>query len=88
LSFGSRYGTSSAAAPIDARGVEAMETDELRARAERYRLLRRQIGDEHTRNVLRDFVDELIARADELDAQLAATAAARRPPADARDTRP
>lgn len=52
-----------------------MDIDELRARAERYRRLRRFVDDERMIEVLGEFATEFLARADEIEAQLAAATA-------------
>ena len=52
-----------------------MDLDELRARAERYRRLRRYVNDDRMTEVLGDFATEFLARADEIEAQLAAATA-------------
>jgi hypothetical protein len=52
-----------------------MDVDELRARAERYRRLRPFVDDERMIEVLGEFAVEFLARADEIEARLAAAAA-------------
>jgi hypothetical protein len=49
-----------------------MDINELRARAERYRRLRRFVDDERMIEVLGEFATEFLARADEIEARLAA----------------
>ena len=52
-----------------------MEILELRAQAERYRRLRPLIDDARMMQVLGDFATEFLARADAIEARLAAAAA-------------
>lgn len=54
-----------------------METEilELRARAERYRRLRPLVDDARMMQALGDFATEFLARADAIEARLAAAAA-------------
>lgn len=52
-----------------------MDIRELRARAERYRRLRPLVDDAQMMQVLGDFATEFLARADEIEARLAAATA-------------